>query len=316
MPDKSESQRRRKLGKLYKQRLIGKRRIGITEQGSYRGQLPNACELTAQGFKLAQERQAISDKREFRGQEVASGAHLAHDHHALAWVIELHRLVGEVATDNWRTPRYATGRFPVPQIGNGSRRKPVGPLDIEVGAQQIMFDVRAEDFGEIKPDVAAEMFVKTINLRFDVLVEYQHRGRLASFEEKMVRYDAFLTGWALAHRRYQQLGTRPVLVVVAATAEELLDLGRRADARLKGAVGVQGTLPKDWNYHGRRHVFFALEEDVHRGSLAALALPAIPAKLRASLGEDGLQLHRVELFPAAMVKAAQRKAGRVTQNDY
>ena len=133
MPDRSDSQRRRKLGKLYKQGLIGKRAIGITDQGSYRGQLPNACELTPKGFKLAQERQAISDKREFRGQEVVTGAHLPHDHHALAWVIELHRLVGDVATDNWRTPRYATGRFPVPQIGNGHRRKPVGPLDVGVG---------------------------------------------------------------------------------------------------------------------------------------------------------------------------------------
>src|SRR3954467_5516927 len=130
MPDRSDSQRRRKLGKLYKQGLIGKRSIGITDQGSYRGQLPTACELTPKGFKLARERQAISDKREFRGQEVITGAHLPHDHHALAWVIELHRLVGDVATDNWRTPRYATGRFPVPQIGNGPRRKPVGPLDV------------------------------------------------------------------------------------------------------------------------------------------------------------------------------------------
>ncbi len=315
MPDRSDSQRRRKLGKLYKQGLIGKRGIGITDQGSYRGQLPNACELTPRGFKLAQGRQAISDKREFRGQEVVTGAHLPHDHHALAWVIELHRLVGDVATDNWRTPRYATGRFPVPQIGNGPRRKPVGPLDVRVGAQQIMFDVHAEDFAEIKPDVVAEMYVRTLRLRFDVLVEYQHRGRLASFEDKMLRYDAFLTGWCLAHRRYQQLRTRPLVVVVAARAEELLDLARRTDLVMKGAVGVQGTAPQDWNYHGRRHVFFALEEDIHRGSLAAFALPAMPAALRARLGADGLQLGRVELLPRAMVEAARRKGDRGTKTD-
>jgi hypothetical protein len=176
-----------------------------------------------------------------------------------------------------------------------------------------MFDVRGEDFGEIKPDVTAEMFVRTLRLRFDVLVEYQHRGRLASFEDKMLRYDAFLTGWCTAHRRYQQLATRPVVVVVAAQAEELLDLARRADRVMKGAVGVQGTLPKDWNYHGRRHMFFALEEDIHRGSLAALALPALPPGLRGRLGDDGLQLQRVGLFPEAMVRAARRKAGRGTE---
>jgi hypothetical protein len=178
-----------------------------------------------------------------------------------------------------------------------------------------MFDVQGEDFAEIKPDFSAEMYVKTLRLRFDVLVEYQHRGRLATFDEKMVRYDAFLTGWCLAHRRFQQLGTRPVVVVVAADAKELLDLARRADRVIKGAVGVQGTMAKDWSYHGRRHVFFALEEDIHRGSLAALALPALPAKLRATLGDGGVQLQWVELFPGAMLKAARRKAGRGTEND-
>ena len=55
-------------------------------------------------------------------------------------------------------------------------------------------DVHGEDFAEIKPDVVAEMFVRTLRLRFDVLVEFQHRGRLASFEDEMLRYDAFLTG--------------------------------------------------------------------------------------------------------------------------
>jgi hypothetical protein len=179
----------------------------------------------------------------------------------------------------------------------------------------MMFDVHGEDFAEIKPDVVAEMYVRTLRLRFDVLVEYQHRGRLASFEDKMLRYDAFLTGWCLAHRRYQQLRTRPVVVVVAARAEELLDLARRTDLVMKGAVGVQGTAPQDWNYHGRRHVFFALEEDIHRGSLAAFALPAMPAGLRARLGADGLQLRRVELLPRAMVEAARRKADRGTKTD-
>src|SRR3954447_22252861 len=120
MPDRSDSQRRRKLGKLYKQGLIGKRSIGITDQGSYRGQLPSACELTPRGFKFARERQAISDKREFRGQEVVTGAHLPHDHHALAWVIELHRLVGDVATDNWRTPA-------TPPDASPSRRSATAP---------------------------------------------------------------------------------------------------------------------------------------------------------------------------------------------
>jgi hypothetical protein len=101
--------------------------------------------------------------------------------------------------------------------------------------------------------------------------------------------------------------------VVAADARELLELARRADALMKGAIGIQGTpRPAQWKYHGRRHVFFALEEDIHRGSLQALALPHLPPHAR---GEDQLNLQRVELFPEALVRAARRKAGRGTEDD-
>ena len=55
----------------------------------------------------------------------AAPASLPHNLHALSWAIELHRVVGELATDYWRTPRYATGRYPVPQIGNGHKRHPI-----------------------------------------------------------------------------------------------------------------------------------------------------------------------------------------------
>jgi len=83
---------------------------------------------------------------------------------------------------------------------------------------------------------------------------------------------------------------------------------------MKGAVGVQGTPPQDWNYHGRRHVFFALEEDIHRGSLAASRSRRCP-RAAGGLGAGGLQLQRVELLPRTMVDAARRKAPRGSETD-
>jgi len=314
MPGKSDSQVRRTMGKLHKHGLVAKRRIGIRDQREYRGQLPSAFEITRLGFETAKERRAIPDKREFRVQEVASGWRLPHDHHSVAWVIQLHRLVGDVATDNWRTPRYATGRFPLPQTGAGHKRRPIGPTDIDVPAPQAIFDLTADTFTEIKPDVCCEMHVRAIRLRFDLLVEFQHNANLSSYDDKFRHYDAFLTGWCLEHPRFKQLQTRPVVVVVAAEPKDLLDLARRADHAMKGALGIQGTPPQDWYYPGRDHIFFALEEDIHRGSLAALALPPLPPDLRARLGSEGLELARVTLLPEAMVLAAQRKAGHAQRD--
>jgi hypothetical protein len=47
---------------------------------------------------------AISPKREWRAIEQGRALRLGHDLHALGWRIELHRLLGDVATDHWRTP--------------------------------------------------------------------------------------------------------------------------------------------------------------------------------------------------------------------
>ena len=274
MPGKSDSQRQRKLQKLYRQGLVGKRTITLADQHSYRGQRPHAFDLTPAGFRFAQRRGAIDPDREFRKQENARAAHLPHDHHALAWVVEFHHLIGNVATDNWRTHRYASGRFAVPQTSRPGRR-PIAPTDVQVGFNQFMFNVpQDEHFADIKPDVAAELYVKAIDLRFDLLVEYQHHAKHSDFDDKMRRYNAFLAGWCLEHRRFKKPGTRPVVVVVAADPRELLTLARRADGILTGAVGVQATGPTKWNYHARRHVFFALEEDVPRqpgGTRAAAA---------------------------------------------
>jgi len=296
MPGRSDSQVRRTLSKLHRHGLVARRTIGIRSREQYRGQLPFAYELTRLGFETAQARGAIADRRDYRPQQVVSGARLPHDHHALSWTIALHRRLPDTATDNWRTPRYATGRFPLPHTGNGHKRRPIAPTDVPLPPGQALFDVGTEDLAEIKPDVCCELYVRERRLRFDVLVEYHHHANLPSTEQKFRHYDAFLTGWCLAHPRFKQLGTRPVVVVVAAHARDMLALADKADRAMRGAIGVQGTAAQDWYYAGRDHVFFALEEDLHRGSLAALALPGVPPALRARLGSEGLTLDRVRLL--------------------
>ena len=107
----------------------------MRERAREDGKLPLLYSLTRRGLEVAQARQpapAISPRREWRAIEQPQAGRLAHDLHALGWAIELHRILGKVATDHWRTPRYATGRYPVPQTGSGQRRHAIALNEIPV----------------------------------------------------------------------------------------------------------------------------------------------------------------------------------------
>ena len=117
-----------RLIKLYRHGLIARHNTGLRERTRTDGKAPVLYSLTRRGLQVAQGRTpapAISPKREWRPIEQPRAGRLAHDLHALGWAIEFHRTVGELATDRWRTPRYATGRYPVPQVGSGQRRHPI-----------------------------------------------------------------------------------------------------------------------------------------------------------------------------------------------
>ena len=203
---------------------------------------------------------------------------LAHDLHALAWAIELHRLVGDVATDHWRTPRYATGRYPVPQAGSGRDRHPITNNEIPVPDGQAIIDLELKTFTEVKPDLSLELRIDTLKLTFDLLVELDLTSRPSYNHDKLLAYDAFLCGWSLAHPRYRAQGTRPAVVFVCPDPHAALALAREADEALTGRIGVMGTAAEHWYYPGRDHTFFAIEADIHHGDLSALALPGRPAR--------------------------------------
>ena len=65
-----------------------------------------------------------------------------------------------------------------------------------------------------------------------------------------------------------------------------------------GRIGEMGRPPSQWERPGRSHVFFAVEADMHHGSLGALALSTLPIEMRnATSGSDAPMLSRVELLP-------------------
>jgi Domain of unknown function (DUF5710)/Replication-relaxation len=304
-PARSGNTTSHRLTKLYRHGLIAQHATGLREHRRDDGKPPLLYSLTRRGLEVAQGRKpapAISPKREWRAIEQRNAGRLGHDLHALAWAIELHRTVGAIATDHWRTPRYATGRYPVPQVSSGRDRHPVKLNELPVPDGQAIIDVELKTFSEVKPDVSVELRIDTIKLTFDLLVELDLTARPSYNREKFLAYDAFLCGWCLAHPRYRAQGTRPVVVFVCPDAHAALACAREADTALTGRIGVMGTQAEHWYYPGRDHVLFAVEADMHHHALFAVALPARPPGLRQQLtGQRDLEIARVELLPDKLV---------------
>ena len=297
MPGKEPKAVRHRLTKLHEHGLVARAEIGVRERSRTEGRLPWLYTLTRRGLEVAQQRKppAIHPQRQWRALEQRRAGTLPHNLHALSWAIELHRLVGETATDYWRTPRYATGRYPVPQIGSGHKRHPITMRELDVPDGHAVLDL--PPFREIKPDLSLELRFPRLKLTFDLLVELDLTGRVSYNEEKFLAYDAFLTGWALAHPRYRALDTRPVAVFVCPDSRTALAYAQQADRVMTGRIGAMGSPPHEWYYGGRDHVFFTAEPDIHHDSLAALALPPLPPVARELLtGTDQIELARVDLL--------------------
>ena len=299
-PDKAPRTVFDRLVKLHRHGLIARHTTGLHGHSSNDGKPPLLHSLTRRGLQVAQQREpapAISPKREWKPIEQPHAGRLAHDLHALAWAIEFHRAVGDAATDRWRTPRYATGRYPVPQIGQGQRRHAITLNEIPVADGQAIIDLELKTFAEIKPDLSLELRIEPLKLTFDLLVEVDLTTRPSYNREKFLAYDAFLCGWGLAHARYRAQGTRPAVVFVSSSSRAALACAQEADELMTGRIGVMGARAGHWYYAGRDHLFFAVEDNIHHGELTAWALPPNPPGPRERLnGSRELALEQVRLL--------------------
>jgi hypothetical protein len=226
------------------------------------------------------------------------------------------RLVPAWTTTYWRTPRYHTGRFRPPQVGKGRARRGLRAADIFLGDGYSFASIPTDDWAEIKPDITIEVHVvsdpaprpgRRYDLTFDMLVELDATERAAYNEEKLRNYDAFLTGWCLEHSRVKQMRTRPIVVFTAVDATRVLSLMKTEDRVMTGRIGLLGAPEQEWYFPGREHTLFAVESDVHRGSLRALKLPRLPLGVREKLCDESLTLQQVGILPYSLVKAAGKR---------
>jgi hypothetical protein len=315
MPGKSERTVEYKLEKLHANGLIARHETTLRGQRAGAQRPPSLYSLTQEGQRVGQNRApqpAVHPKREFREIEASKGARIPHDLHALWWTVTLHRAIGDIATDKWKTPRYQTGRIPVPQTAAGTRRRTITLADAFAHGQTAI-DLDNPDPQEIKPDVTLELKVGPIV--FDVLVEMDLTDRPSYNRGKLAAYDALLCAWWRAVPRYKQLGGPPIVVWVSPSERATLALAHEADEVLTGRCGVIGQPPPNWYHAGRDHTFFAVEEHVHHGSLQLLALPELPPKAREERdGDAALYLDARQLIPPT-VAAAGRNPRKSTDHD-
>ena len=140
-----------------------------------------------------------------------------------------------------------------------------------------------------------------MNLRFDLLLEFDRTNRASYNKPKFRAYDTLLTGWYQQHQRYSHLG-RPVAVFLCQSQETVKTIAAGADAEMDGRVGISGTPQHEWYYPGRDHIFFAVRSDLHYGSLRCYGLPALPPRIRRDLnGGSALVLRELALLPLSLI---------------
>lgn len=286
---------------------------------------PALWSLTRAGFKLGQAPPArlltsvtpIAEGRRFRASRAEHGSEARHDLHVVNWLQAFGKVAPAWVTPYWRTPRHHNGRFRPPHVGQGRGRRPLRAADIWLGEGYAFAGIPTDDWQEIKPDLCIELHVvsdpaprpgRRYDLRFDLLLEVDLTRRAAYNEDKLKRYDAFLTGWALEHARVKEMRTRPILVITTPTPRTTLTLMRTADRVLNGRIGLLGTPDHEWYYPARDHILFAVESDVHHGSLRALKLPQLPFDVRRGLRDDSFTVEPVGILPHTLLRAARNRS--------
>ena len=246
--------------------------------------------LARDGFELAKGREGrrgsyIPGDLTWREPQISDPRRILRDLHVNGWMLALEQ-VCDHSFARWRGPR--DGRLLPPRRKVRGEWLDIRPTDVTVGGRQLR-DYSATKFEPVSPDGTAELnlAVGETPLRLDLLIEFERFSSPASAEDRLRRYDGLISGWASMLDRYSALGTPPVVVFVCEDDRAQLRLVRTADKVVTARLAKAGAEEANWPCPGRKAMFFAVERDVHVGSLEALQLPEHPPGVRVRLGRPG-----------------------------
>jgi len=231
---------------------------------------------------------ADPDWRE-RSADAAPG--IGHDLHVIAYVLQLSRLVdgpgdplasGAGLIVDVRGSRGAT--LDPPKEYDGRKRVPLTPQLLASLEPEMVLDTpfELEGFRSLVPDGAVLLQDHRGGdgkARNQILLELDRSGHRQKLVGKLRRYDAFYAAWA--HRHPQTRRRLPVTLFVAKDEATLRRQLAIADQVLCIRRGTSRTPPAEWPAPpSRRQVLFALERDLHQGTLRCYRLPEQPPAIR------------------------------------
>ncbi len=171
-----------------------------------------------------------------------------------------------------------------PKEQDGRKRVPLTPQLLAGLEPSLVIDspVDLESFRSLTPDAA--IFLQDLRdaddrARNQILIDYDRSGHRQKLVGKLRRYDAFYAAWGPRH----PLGRHGLPATLFVAADESL-LRRHlaiADQILSTRRGSSRTPANEWPAPpSRRRMFFALERDLHQGSLRCYRLPEQPPLIR------------------------------------
>jgi hypothetical protein len=233
--------------------------------------------LTKEGFELGRAHSGrrgsyIAAEATWREPQVTDPRRVLRDLHVNGWALAFGRLAGR-SLASWRGPR--VGRVEPPRRKVRGEWGDLTPAQTVVGSGYRLRDYAPDRYEPISPDASLELRLGSgeKQLTVDVLIELDRARSVAATAERLRRYDGFLSGWAREVERYKMLGTPPLVVFVSEDERANLRLLELADREVTARLAKPGAHEADWPFPGRATMFFAVERDMHEGSLRALALP-------------------------------------------
>lgn len=230
------------------------------------------------------------------------------------WLLALEELLGGVMV-GWRGPE--DSRLVPPRHRVRGQWIELRPADIVLGTSHRLIGYQASVLAPVSPHATVELSLDD-RTRVDLMIEYHHGDDVFDSEQRLARYDLFLSGWAHLLNRYQPPRRPPIVVFVCHDQTSLANLIQTADRALTTRIAKAGTSELEWPFVGRRSILFALERDVHAGSLRALAVPTEDPQLHERLRHDHvaptqprtIQIIDPQLLPARATGTDGRRGPR------
>jgi hypothetical protein len=245
--------------------------------------------LTKEGFEQARGQPGrhgdhIAADATWRAPGTGEPRRILRDLHVNGWVLALRQVAGR-SFGAWRGP--LEGRLQPPRRrGRGGDSDTVRPSQVILGSNHRLQGFSGDHFEPVSPDATVELRVSNgqSRTRVDLLIDLDRSRGFEATEQRLIAYDGLISGWAGMTGRYRKGDIAPMVVFVSEDERSLLRLLKIADNALTTRVAKAGTDELSWPHPGRHGILFAVERDIHEGSLQALALPELPPQVRVQAG--------------------------------